>query len=61
MKNTILSVIRHLLTIAGGVLVTKGILSESTVTQLVGALPGVIGLLWGAIDEYRAENAPKAE
>lgn len=60
MKNTILSVIRHALTFVGGLLVTKGLLSDGTATELTGSLATTIGLLWGAIDEYRAEQADKS-
>lgn len=60
MKDTILSITRHLLTFGGGLLVAKGVLSESTMTQLVGAIPGFVGLLWGAFDEYLPAKKTKA-
>ena len=59
MNNTILSIIRHALTFVGGLLVTKGLLSETTVVEVSGALTTAIGLTWGAVDEYRAEQAAK--
>ena len=59
MNNTILSIIRHALTFVGGLLVTKGLLSETTVVEVSGALTTAIGLTWGGGDEYRAEQAAK--
>jgi hypothetical protein len=59
MKETILSIIRHGLTIAGGVLVTKGYLAEETALAAAGACSSAIGTLWGAVDEYRAARAAK--
>jgi hypothetical protein len=54
MKDTILSILRHALTFGGGILVTKGLLSEATSLELIGSLTTTIGLAWGAIDEYLA-------
>lgn len=59
MKDTILSVLRHLLTFGGGLLVARGLASDDTVQQLVAALPTTIGLVWGAADEYRAAQRAK--
>jgi hypothetical protein len=59
MKNTVLSIVRHLLTIACGIAVGKGLFSEATATELVTGVIGFSGLVWGAIDEYKASKAPK--
>ncbi|RRJ96862.1 hypothetical protein Ga0100231_024150 [Opitutaceae bacterium TAV4] len=59
MKDTILSILRHLLTIGGGVLVTRGVLGESTVEGLAGTAIAFIGGVWGAVDEYRASKKAK--
>ncbi len=60
MKDTILSVIRHVLTFGGGLAVSAGFLTDHTVAALAGGIPTFIGLLWGALDEYRAARAAKA-
>lgn len=59
MKQTILSLIRHALTFGGALLVAKGHLSDSTVTELAGVVPTAIGAIWGAVDEYLAEKKAK--
>lgn len=60
-KDTILSILRHLLTFVGGLVVAKGYLSESLATQLIGGIPTFIGAAWGAVDEYRAWKKASAE
>lgn len=54
MKNTILSIIRHVLTAVGGAVLAKN--PDIDVTSAVGAIMTLIGLIWGATDEHRAEN-----
>lgn len=54
MKDTILSILRHLLTAGGAYLVTKGFVSDFGAQEVVGALVGLIGAVWGPIDEYFA-------
>jgi hypothetical protein len=56
MKNTILSVIRHLLTAGGAYLVAKGKLTEVDASAISGAVLAILGLVWGATDEHIAEN-----
>ncbi len=60
MKDTVLSIIRHGLTIAGGILVTKGYLGDETVVALSGGVASFVGLVWGAVDEYLAAKKAKA-
>lgn len=59
MKDTILSIIRHILTFAGGLAVAKGIGSEETWVALAGSVPTTVGLIWGAFDEWKASKATK--
>lgn len=59
MKDTILSIIRHALTAAGAALVAKGYLNNTDLTEIVGALVGLIGAVWGPVDEYIAAKRAK--
>lgn len=45
-KDQVLGLIRHVLTFAGGILVSKGILDEGMVVEAVGAVIGLIGTVW---------------
>jgi hypothetical protein len=59
MKDTILSILRHALTFGGGILASKGFISEDTATQAVGAIIALAGVIYGAYDEYRASKKAK--
>ena len=37
-KEVVLGIVRHVLTFVGGVLITKGLVDESTAQELVGSL-----------------------
>ena len=64
MKDTYLSILRHLLTAIGTVLVAHGCLTDSALTDIVGAAIGLVGAVWGPVDEYLAAkikaSAPSA-
>lgn len=48
------ALVRHVLTIAAGALVSKGILESSTVEPLVGGLMAVIGVGWSVFQKVKA-------
>lgn len=53
-KDTILSIIRHILTFGGGFLVAKGIVSDSALATLIPSVVAAVGAIWGAADEFIA-------
>ena len=48
---SVLSVVRHILTFAGGYLVTKGVLDEGTLNELIGGIITVGGIIWGILEK----------
>ncbi len=50
-KDHFLSILRHTLTFAGGLLVAKGTIDEGTANELGGAVITVAGILWGLFDK----------
>jgi hypothetical protein len=57
MKDAVLSVIRHVLTIGGTYLVSKGILDAGAVEQAIGAIVTLGAVGWGIWDKKgRADN-----
>jgi len=55
-KDTILNgVVRHILTAAGGALVTKGVIGETELEMAVGALIAIAGVVWSAIAKKKKE------
>jgi hypothetical protein len=59
MKDTILSIIRHAVTLLGGYLLAKGAIGDAIAAWLPGALCILIGGIWGAVDEYKATRQVK--
>lgn len=53
-KDTILGIIRHILTFGGGALVTKGFADSQEVDQLAGAIMTIIGVVWSIIQKRSA-------
>jgi len=48
-KEQVLGIIRHTLTFVGGILITKGLLDETMVTELVGGICTLTGAIWSII------------
>lgn len=48
-KEQVLGIIRHTLTFVGGILITKGLLDETMVTELVGGVCTLTGAIWSII------------
>jgi len=55
MKQATLSAIRHLLTAVGAIGVTRGVFTDSQLVEIVGAIIGLVGVIWGPLDEWIAE------
>ena len=55
MKDTVLGVVRHTLTTAGGSLIAKGVLTTSTLDEGVGALVTLVGVIWSILSKNKAE------
>jgi hypothetical protein len=60
-KDTILSIIRHLLTFGGGFLAAKGVVSNDALATLVPSVVAAIGAIWGAADEFIAARKAAKE
>jgi hypothetical protein len=48
-KEHILSIVRHSLTFLGGLMIMKGILDHSLMTEMVGAIVTIVGSVWSII------------
>jgi hypothetical protein len=48
-KEQVLGIVRHILTFAGGIVVSKGLLDEATMTAVVGAVITIGGALWSIL------------
>jgi len=50
-RATILGLIRHLLTTAGGALAATGAVAETDVEMIAGGLVALIGVVWSVIEK----------
>ena len=48
-KEQVLGIIRHALTFVGGILVTKGLIDETTVTEIIGGIITLTGTIWSVL------------
>ena len=48
-KEQIMGIIRHALTFVGGIVVMKGLVDESTVTEIIGGAMTLTGALWSIV------------
>jgi hypothetical protein len=51
MKDQILGLVRHILTFAGGILVTKGIVSEGVSIEVIGGIMTIVGSIWSVVSK----------
>jgi hypothetical protein len=52
-REQIEGIIRHTLTAVGGVLITKGLIDETILTEVVGAAITITGIVWSIIDKRK--------
>jgi hypothetical protein len=50
-KEKILGIIRHTLTFVGGILVMKGLVDETIVSEIVGGVMTLTGTIWSILDK----------
>jgi hypothetical protein len=50
-KDQILGIIRHTLTFVGGILVMRGLVDETIVTEIVGGVITLTGSIWSIVDK----------
>jgi hypothetical protein len=50
-KEKILGIIRHTLTFVGGILVMKGLVDETIVSEIVGGVMTLTGTIWSVLDK----------
>ena len=50
-KEQILGIVRHALTFVGGVVVMKGLVDETMVTEIIGGVMTLVGAVWSVIDK----------
>jgi hypothetical protein len=52
-KEQILGILRHSLTFLGGLLVMKGIVDETTATEIIGGIITLVGSVWSVVEKTK--------
>lgn len=55
-KVTVMALVRHAMTFAGGVLISAGIFDAGTIEQLTGAIVTIAGALWSLYEKSQRET-----
>jgi hypothetical protein len=50
-KEQVLGIVRHTLTFVGGIVVMKGLVDETSVTEIIGGVMTLTGTIWSIIDK----------
>ena len=51
--DKILGIIRHVLTLGGGIIIAQGLAEESLVTEIIGGLIAAIGGVWSILSKKK--------
>ena len=52
-KEQLMGIVRHSLTFIGGILITKGLIDESILGELIGGAVTLTGAIWSVIDKNK--------
>ena len=58
--KTSLPIVRHLLQLAAGALVARGMMDDGTATELTGALISVVSIVWMIIEKRKNQAVNQA-
>jgi hypothetical protein len=53
-KEQLLGILRHTLTFVGGILITKGLIDETILTEIIGGVTTLTGTIWSIIVKNNA-------
>ncbi len=54
-KEQLLGIVRHVLTFVGGILVAKGLATESLSQELIGTTMTLVGGIWSIIEKNKTK------
>jgi len=53
-KEQLLGIVRHSLTFIGGILITKGLIDEGMLNELIGGVITLTGTIWSIVAKNKA-------
>lgn len=54
-KEQVLGIVRHVLTFIGGILLTKGVIDESALSEVIGGVITLTGTIWSIVEKNKAK------
>ncbi len=54
-KEQVLGIVRHALTFIGGILLTKGVIDESALREVIGGAIALTGTIWSIVEKNKAK------
>ena len=48
-QEQVLGIVRHTLTFVGGIVIARGLVDESTVTEIIGGVLTLTGAIWSIV------------
>lgn len=60
-QEQVLGMLRHFLTIVGGILVSKGVTDEATMTAIVGGIISIGGVIWSVWSNKKSQIVKMAD
>lgn len=55
-KEQVLGIVRHVLTFAGGILITKGLIESSMSEEIIGGVVSLVGLVWSVVTKKKVTS-----
>lgn len=59
-QDVVLAIVRHLLTLGGGLLISKGIITATQEETIIGGLVALVGVIWSLVQKKNANAKLKA-
>ena len=53
-KEQLLGIVRHTITFVGGILITKGYIDDSMLSEISGVVSALAGLIWSVVAKNKA-------
>jgi hypothetical protein len=53
-KDQLMGIVRHVITFVGGILITKGLIDDSILTEIVGGSVALSGAIWSIVSKNKS-------
>jgi hypothetical protein len=60
-KEQVLGIVRHTLTFIGGIVIARGLVDETLVTEVIGGVLTLTGAIWSIIDKKATTPVKKTK